>query len=152
MTDKGAPQPIIDADDRVNTGVANAIDIQCMYNPSQYAPFSGNFKPDAFDGAFTDKEREAIRALSSEEKNDGIASKKIYTLRCHNPIDPFNSTHENLRRRGKCDIAMTRQFKLLTLGFEIGRRLIAESRGDIRVDDKEMTEVCRLNRNIPRST
>lgn len=143
MTDKGAPQPIIDADDRVNTGVANAIDIQCMYNPSQYAPFSGIFKPDAFDGAFTDKEREAIRALSSEEKNDGIASKKIYTLRCHNPIDPFNSTHENLRRRGKCDIAMTRQFKLLTLGFEIGRRLIAESRGDIRVDDKEMTEAPR---------
>ena len=139
MEEKGSlVLPSIDADDRVNTGIANPIDVHCMFKPSQYVPLSGHFKPKAFDDQLTTKEVTAQQLLSEEEKDDGIASKKIYTLRAHNPIDPYNSTHENVRRRGVCESAMTRQFKMFTLGLEIGRRLIAESRGDVKVDDKEL--------------
>lgn len=130
--------PKIDGDDRVNTGIANPIDVHCMYKPSQYLPLSGRFKPKCLESSYNLKERVAMDALSKEEKDEGVASKRIYTLRFHNPIDPYNSTHENVRRRGVCESAMTRQFKLFTLGLEIGRRLIAESRGDVKVDDKEM--------------
>ena len=132
--------PSIDSEDRLNTGIANPIDVQCMYENSQYAAFSGRFKPESFKATMTEKELLLHSKLSKDEIDDGISTKRIFTLRAHNPIDPYNSTYENVRTRGFCEVAMTRQYKLFTLGLEIARRLIAESRGDVSVDDKNMTE------------
>ena len=61
--------PKIDGDDRVNTGIANPIDVHCMYKPSQYLPLSGRFKPKCLESSFNLKERVAMDALSKEEKD-----------------------------------------------------------------------------------
>lgn len=130
--------PTIGGDDRVDTGMAEPIEVACMYNDRQYLPFSGRFKPKAMDGQLTEKEMAYVSKLSAEEKDDGIASSKIYTFRFDNPVDPFNSTYENVRRRGVCESAMTMQFKMFTFGLEVGNRLHSEFEGDVKVDDKEM--------------
>jgi hypothetical protein len=142
MASKGSlVLPIIDADDRVNTGRAEVIDVRRMYDESQYMPLSGQFKPLEFVKHFTVKERKTQEMLSKEEKNDGVSSKKIFTMRAHNPIDPVSSTHENVRRRGTCESAMSNQYKFFTLCVEIGRRLILRSRQPIPVDaDKAMAQ------------
>lgn len=142
MTSKGSlVLPIIDADDRVNTGRAEVIDVRRMYDESQYMPLSGQFKPSDFIKYFTAKERTVQEMLSKEEKNDGVTSKNIFTMRAHNPIDPVSSTHENVRRRGTCESAMSNQYKFFTLCVEIGRRLILRSRQPIPVDaEKAMAE------------
>ena len=143
MTERGSLiLPSVGGDDKVNAGIANPIDIQCMYKPTQYMPYSGRFKPrdDYFKQQMNEEELNSLSKLSKEESDDGIASKRIFMLRMDCPIDPYNTTYENLRRRGICDILMTKQFKAFTLGLEIGRQLIAEHYGDANVDDKEMAD------------